>query len=336
MQLAAIVDELREHPPIKRKFALPGVIQRVRSAGYSSPDVIKSLGEDAALLDITGTDTLCVFTTDAIDQEFANASPWGAGYSGILVSVEDVYACGGTPKAASTSIAYRTNGDRDDILAGLSEASQKFRVPIVRGHTHEFASNNDVQVSLVGTVRRGSYISAGGAGPGQEIGLIFDPAGKPARVNPRYWDTTTHVGSERVLRKYACMPELGERRAVTACKDVSNGGIIGTILQMVEYSGVGASLDLGRFRVPDVVPADGETPALVNWLKMYLTTAFVTCFHSSMAGVVEEVVSAAGLQLDRIGQTTRGKRIILCLAKEKRELFDFESKDLTYSSDGNE
>ena len=46
-------------------------------------------------------------TTDRIRTSFIEKFPFGAGFSSILVSVDDIYACGGIPIAASLIISVK-------------------------------------------------------------------------------------------------------------------------------------------------------------------------------------------------------------------------------------
>ena len=48
------------------------------------------------------------------------------------------------------------------------------------------------------------------------------------------------------------MQEIGSRKLVTAGKDISNPGIIGTLGMLLEVSGKGADIDLTQIPKPDL------------------------------------------------------------------------------------
>ncbi|GAB4307219.1 MAG: methanogenesis marker 2 protein [Promethearchaeota archaeon] len=343
--LADVAAALRSHGPILRKLHLPAVISEVAGGNFAAPWVVSDFGEDSALLDVGLEDYLLALATDSIDQNLANNDPWVAGYAGVLACAEDVYACGGTPLAACASVAYKDEVSRKGLLRGLTDGSVKFQVPLVRGHTHELAEGNSVHVTIVGRAPRQGHVSAGGAGVGDKLGLIFDPNGRPAKVNPLYWDTTTYETPERVRFKHEVVAEAGKAGLVTACKDVSNAGIVGTALQMAEFSGVGLTLDLDRLNVP-VAAAKVASPAkfpaaslverralenpLVRWLLSYVTTGFLVALPAGCAGELRELASKRGLQLDLFGECVPPKKIFIRLGNEQVVLFDYSERALTF------
>ena len=62
--------------------------------------------------------------------------------------------------------------------------------------------------------------------------------------------------------RFLVMQTIGERKLVTAGKDISNPGTIGTLGMLCETSNVGASVDLTKIPVPDGVDFE-------QWLKVY-------------------------------------------------------------------
>ena len=56
-------------------------------------DCIVDFGDDAAVLD-AGTDDVVLFAADGIWGRLLEASPWWAGYSSVLVNVNDISAMG--------------------------------------------------------------------------------------------------------------------------------------------------------------------------------------------------------------------------------------------------
>ena len=117
--LDQFIKELRTFENLERKKMLFPIMKHVRENGYTSKDVIGSMGEDSAgiIVDESGKN-LVLLTTDAITEEFSRKNPWAAGFSAIMVGADDIYACGGTPIAASVIISSNQAKVRDDLMGG--------------------------------------------------------------------------------------------------------------------------------------------------------------------------------------------------------------------------
>ena len=102
---------------------------------------------------------------------------------------------------------------------------------------------------------------------------MVDFEGKVARANKYYWDTVTFKNSEEVLNRRKAMNVIAEKRVINASKDISNGGIFGTLLQMIKYSKVGANININKIEIPTVLKDLDYT--LEMYSKMYLTTSYI-------------------------------------------------------------
>jgi selenophosphate synthetase-related protein len=207
------------------------------------------------------------------------------------------------------------------IMEGICEAGQKFKVEVVRGHTTPEAPINSVSASICGTVPRDSYVSAGGAQPGDELILAVDLKG---RVSPNYeygWDTTTRKTSTEILKRYEAMRSLAQKQLLTASKDLSNGGIIGTTLLMIEYAQKGATIDLSTIPTPKELD-------LSNWLKMYISTGFVVSTIPENTESVLSIFKEHGLSASRIGTVNTTKKLKIQLGEDVITVFDFAKESI--------
>jgi selenophosphate synthetase-related protein len=62
--------------------------------------------------------------------------PWFAGYCGVMVNVSDIYAMGGRPLAVVDALWSAGAETARPLLEGLAEASRRYGVPIVGGHSN--------------------------------------------------------------------------------------------------------------------------------------------------------------------------------------------------------
>jgi len=68
--------------------------------------IFSDIGQDSAAIK-NDSDMLTLITTDRIKTSYIENFPLGAGFSSILVGVDDIYACGGKPLAASIIISFK-------------------------------------------------------------------------------------------------------------------------------------------------------------------------------------------------------------------------------------
>jgi len=284
MILKKIANSIKTNQNIIEKKEINPIIQYIDENSFKHTRVHSGIGEDAASLKYN--EKLILITTDRIKTSYIEKFARGAGYSSILVSVDDIYACGGTPLAASIIISVKDSESCEEILKGICEGSNKFKVPIIRGHTNIHGKCYELSSTMVGEINKEDYISAGNAQVGDNIILAVDFDGKVSKASRLYYDTTTYKKPEVVLKKRKAMNKIAKKRLANASKDVSNGGIFGTILQLIKYSEVGADVNINKIEIPPNLITEGYD--LETYLKMYLTTSFVlTAPNSSSKGIVD-------------------------------------------------
>ena len=319
-RLAKIVAEVKDYWGLRRKQPIGKLVKVLRKEGFKCPHVLSSIGEDSAAIDLGG-ENLILLSTDAVIPELAQSKPYVAGYAAILVNVNDIYAAGGRPIVAMVNIAFTELKNGVRVMEGICEAGQKFRVEVVRGHTTPNAPINSVSASICGTVPRDLYVSAGGAQEGDRLVLAVDLQG---RISPNYeygWDTTALKESQEVLKRYEAMRVLSEKKLLNAAKDLSNGGIIGTILLMLEYAQKGAKIDLATIAVPEGLD-------LPTWLKMYISTGFVVVTPEELVEPVIATFRKHELHAAEVGIVDDSQKLVLTLDDDAMTIFDFTRESI--------
>jgi selenophosphate synthetase-related protein len=314
-KLHRIVKEVRDYWGLRRKQPIGKLVTILQKEGFKCPHVLSSIGEDSAAIDLGG-ENLILLTTDAVVPELAATKPYVAGYAAILVNINDIFAAGGRPIVAMVNIAFRKIDTGVKFMKGICEAGQKFRVEVVRGHTTPDAPTDGVSASICGIVRRTHYISAGGAQTGDSLILAIDLEG---RVSPNYkygWDTTVIKSSKDILYRYEAMRVLAEKQLLHASKDLSNGGIIGTVLLLLEYAQRGALIDIEQIPRP-------QNLDLTDWLKMYISTGFVVSTTPSNEETVLSIFQNHGMTAKKIGLIDASRQLTLQKDSEREIVFDF-------------
>jgi len=315
-RLDEIVKLLLSFDGISRKFVLPSIIDRLRLESFKG-NTPHSLGEDSAAIG-TESDEYVLLTTDGIVEDLCVNYPRAAGFNAVLANMMDIYAAGGTPTSFAVALSYSDPKIGEALLDGLITGSQIFRVPIVRGHTNPSSSSTYIVGSATGRVMKTNLLTAGGAESGNVLVLLFDKVGQRGESYKLGWDSVTGRTSEDVVRRLSVMNELASEKLLTAAKDVSVAGVIGTAGMMLEYSGCGGTLNLDSL--------DSSRPSdipLEDWVRMFISLGFLVATAESNLPDVKRIAQAHGLSTTFFGQADDSKAVRLTLGKDERIFFDF-------------
>lgn len=301
-----LAKSIRNNDKILEKQKLNPIVQYIDSNCFKSSRIFTDLGEDSAA--IRDSDTYILITTDRIITSFVEHYPFGAGFSSILVSVDDIYACGGTPLGASIILSFKEKKVGQKILQGICSGSQKFQVPIIRGHTNAFGACYELSSTMIGEIKKEAYISAGNAQVGDSIVLASDFEGKVGEASKFFFDTTTFKSSEEVLTRRRAMNLIAERKLAHASKDISNGGLFGSIFQLIKYSSVGAEININKIKIPPVLIKQNYD--LISYSKMYLTTSFIITAQGTNCKEIVNIFRNHGLESMVIGKIIEDKNLL--------------------------
>ena len=266
----------------------------------------------------TNSDDFVLLTTDAIVEDLCLNYPRAAGFNAVLANVMDIYAAGGTPTSFAVALSYSDPSIGEALLDGLIAGSHIFRVPIVRGHTNPKSSSTYVVGSTTGTVKVNDLLTAGGAEASDVLVLIFDRVGQRGDSYKLGWDSVTNRSSDEVVMRLSVMNSLADEHILTASKDVSVAGVVGTAAMMLEYSGRGGILDLNAI--------DSSKPSGIgfeDWIRMYISLGFLVATPRVNLERLQDIVSKHGLSSTVIGLVDDSNKVKLKMSDDERVLFDF-------------
>jgi selenophosphate synthetase-related protein len=306
IKLQELADTIRSNPNILQKKEISPIVQFIDKNCWKSDKIFSDIGEDSAAIKNSSSYILC--TTDRIITKFIENYPFGAGFSSILVSVDDIYACGGFPLAASVIVSFKDDKIGNEIIRGICEGSNKFKVPIIRGHTSTKSKCYELSSTLIGEVKKENYISACNAQIGDNIILAVDFEGKIGKASKYYYDTVTFKSSKVILQKRKSMNEIASKNLAHASKDISNGGIFGTLLQLINYSDVGANIDVEKIKIPPMLQKANYD--LLEYSKMYLTTSFILSISDGNCKDAITLFKKYGLSANVIGKIIKDKHLL--------------------------
>lgn len=321
--LAALARELAGSAAFEAKRDIASVAACIEAApaavGHwrSRPERIW-IGDDTAA--IPDGDGYLLLAAEGILPGFLARDPWFAGFSAVMVNVSDVAAMGGHPLAVVDVYFQSVDAPAKAVLAGMRAACEAFRVPLVGGHTTRQAAGPDaLAVAILG--RAEHLLTSSGARPGDDLVYAVDLRGRYREPFP-FFDAATGGSSDRLCADLALLGALAAIGGVRACKDVSNAGIAGTTLMLLEASRAGGVIDLDALPRPPGV-------AIERWLASFPSYGFVLAVDPARTRDVIQRVSARELACARIGGVDDTRALRLTSGGSSAVLWDLGARGFT-------
>jgi len=321
--LSKIINEIRSYPGLTRKrniYRATSLLAPVADFGATIAD----FGEDAAV--IKYKDEFLLLAAEGIWSGLIEANPYGAGKASVMASVNDIYAMGGRPLAMVNVIGISESKYYEEIMRGIQKGCEKFKVPMVGGHLHPDTREVSLSVAILGVASK--LLFSNNAREGQDIVFAVDLDGRGYQCKPVIsWDTNSGKNSQQVLARLEILPQLAERELCETAKDVSNGGLLGTIALLLETSHKGAFIDIDR------VPKPPDFPT-IDWLKAFLSYGFILCADRKKTETIITAFKSENITACVIGEITAEQQLVISFEGEQGILFDFEREAITGITSG--
>ena len=114
---------------------------------------------------------------------------------------------------------------------------------------------------------------------------------------------------------------IAEKQLANASKDISNGGIFGTTLQLIKYSSVGANINVNEIEIPPILKHLNYS--LKMYIKMYLTTSFILTAPDENCKEIINILKIQGLESKVIGKIIKQKILKINNGKETIDVIKF-------------
>jgi len=271
------------------------------------------VGDDCAA--IPDGDGYLLLAAEGIWDVLVAEDPWFAGWCAVMVNVSDIAAMGGKAIAVVDTIWTEDNAKAVPLLAGMKAAAEAFNVPIVGGHTNFHSAYNALSVAILGRAKR--LISSFKAQSGDLIVMAIDLNGEMHPQFP-FWNAATKAEPSRLQENLDILPYLAEHNLCQAGKDISMGGIIGTLLMLIEASQCGAILDLDRIVRPTGVD-------LKTWLLCFPSYGFLLSVSPDRFEEVKQQFSNRDIDCIAVGEITAGSQLILKSDRQSQLFWDFQT-----------
>ena len=293
-----------------------GLIDRIRERAGSRSDVLLGIGDDAAVLQvpeghnlILSTDTLVAGVHFPDDTAAADI-----GWKSLAVNLSDLAAMGATPAWVTLALTLpEADADwLDGFLDGFCELAAEHGVALVGGDTTRGPLS--ITVGAHGFAPAGVALRRDGAGFNDDIwvtGTLGDAAGAL-----RQWQGQGLISSKLRFRLDRPTPRIAAgialRDLATAAIDLSDG-LVADLGHILQRSGVGAELDLGRLPTSRTL-AEHFPDEHARWrLQLSGGDDYELCFAASPAHAlaIEQALAACDTPASVIGRITAGQGLRL-------------------------
>ncbi|GCD76853.1 thiamine-monophosphate kinase [Thermaurantimonas aggregans] len=255
---------------------------------FKREDTIIGIGDDAAILDHNGYETLISkdLLTEGVHFDFFYTPLKHLGYKAIVVNISDIAAMGGEPTHAIVGIAVSARSSveaLEEIYEGMQIACSRYGIELVGGDTTTSTSGMTISVTAIGRVKKGEAILRSTAKPSDLIVVTGDLGGaycgllvlerekEVFKANPYVQPDLSPYDYvvRRLLRPEARTDALEQLKALgirpTSMIDISDG-LSSELLHITTKSGVGARIYENK------LPIDQQTFKVCEEMQLNATT----------------------------------------------------------------
>lgn len=312
-ELEILIQQLSEKSSVKAKLEIEKTYSYLGKSVLSSHNDEKNsilLGDDCAA--IPNGDDYLLFAAEGIITSFTEKYPWFAGYSSVMVNISDVCAMGGMPIAITDVLWSKNKEHSAEVWEGMKAASDAYNVPIVGGHTCYNEDNLHLAVSILGKAQ--NLITSFDAEPEDRILMVVDMDGAYFEDYP-FWNSSVNAHPEKLRRIIQIPQALANSGVVKAGKDISMGGLLGTLSMLLKTSKVGADVCLDRLVMPD----DQD---MLRWLLSFPSYGYLFIVKKDKVDkVFDAYANEDSILVSDIGKITQGDDFMVI---ENNNKFKFE------------
>ncbi len=297
--------------------------QDIQTAAHYLGSSLISLGDDcAAIPDGNG---YLLLASEGILPAFLEAEPWFAGWCAVMVNVSDIAAMGGRAIAMVDTIWSQSTEITQPIWEGMKAAASAYNMPIVGGPTNCHSPYNALSVAILG--RATHLITSFNARPGDVLLVVIDFQGEFYHRFP-FWNAATTADPVQLQKKLEILPYLSEAGLCDAGKDISMGGIVGTLLMLLETSNCGSVLNLDAIAPPDNIP-------LEQWLLSFPSYGFLLSVRPEKVASVQACFHEQNLVCSAVGTVEEHHQLVLKWGNESAVFWDLSTRSLMgFSAEG--
>jgi hypothetical protein len=282
---------------------------------FQTTDWLAGPGDDGAV--VRDGRLSLVVGGEAILPSFVAADPHGAGIAAVTTNLNDLAAMGAWPLCLVDTVTGPEPLARQ-VLEGMRWASGLYRVPVVGGHLT--ITDGAPSLSAFGLGRADRPLSARFAAPGQTLVFACCLEGQ-MRADYPFFPSFDERG-ELLADDVRLLAEVASRGWVSAAKDVSMAGLVGSLAMLLECNQLGVLLDLDGLPVPAGV-------ALDRWIMCFPCYAFLLCVPPQRESECLRAFAERGLAAAPVGTLDGTGQLRLTSGGQVATAFDLSRESVT-------
>ena len=309
------------------------IIKQIRTR---RPEILMgaAVGEDCAIVKLD-SDEVYVMSTDPI-----TGTSYDLGSLAVHVTANDIASAGAEVIGVMLSVLLPEGTEEEDlktIMKQVEETCHDLNIQTIGGHTEVTRVVNQpvITVTGIGKVKKDSYVTTGGAKPGNDViitkwigleGTSIIAREKEEELSRRF--SPSFIKKAADLIKYiSVVPEslIAVSHGVTAMHDITEGGIFGALWEVAEASGVGLEIDLKSIPVLQETIEVSEVFGINPYELISSGSMLIT---ADRGYDLVKKLREAGIHAVVAGKVTEGNDRILFNGDEKRFLEPPKSDEL--------
>jgi uncharacterized protein len=278
-------------------------------------------GDDGAALALGGE--YLILCGEAIAPAFVSADPHAAGAAAVVTNVSDVRAMGARPLGIVDMLVSPDRAHAEAVLDGIAWAAGLLGVDVVGGHL-TLGHPPALSASCTGIAARPLF--GRNARPDDELLAAFSLEGRYQGENP-FFSSLRDRAPQLLRGDGEALVEIAESGAAHAARDVSMPGVAGSLLQLLETAGCGATLEVERVPRPDGV-------AIERWLQTFPSFGFLIAAAPGRGADVAESFLRRGLACAPCGRLDGSGVLRLAASGETAQLWNLADEPFTQLQGG--
>lgn len=321
-ELEALCETLKSLPEINAKKA----IKIAATHAYKESNHAANLEELYAL---PGDDCAAfkagngyqLLAMEGMLPDFVKHDPKAAGWSSVMANMSDIAAMGGRPTAIANAFWHHDTAQSEELVFHIKRACQVFGVTFSGGHSsikESMAPN--LAVAIMGYAHK--LLSCYHIKPDHKLFMLTDLTGSWHGDLP-YWGCVQGKTNTQIQKQWLIPADLAEKGLAVAAKDISNGGILGTLIMMIELTKCGVVLNLDNIPSP-------ENPYDIRWLRAFQSFGFLLSVPEEQSQALTDYFATSHLSCAEIGTFNRSGKINIQTQISSTEFWDINQEQLTF------
>jgi len=283
---------------------------------YNAANVIKGVGDDAAVLDITNHSNLIISMDTLVSGVHfpTNTTPYNIAYKSLAINLSDLAAMGASPAWFTLAITLPDNNPTWLKLfsEGLFDIAEQFKLDLVGGDTTQGPLNITIQIA--GYVDDNKIMYRNGAQANDDIyitGSIGDAGAGLLLLNEPLGNQSDDYLISR-LNNPTPRNSIGEliRNIASACIDISDG-LLADLNHIISSSDCGAIINVERLPISTALK-NSKIKYDYHQLALSAGDDYELCFCASeeKSEDIKSIANKLNIPITKIGKIVKDGGVV--------------------------